>query len=239
MSAAHISPYRRGFIYLLFVAVAGGLGWRMLDLQVLNPGFLKNQGDARHQRVVKMPAYRGIIADRNGEPLALSAPVDSIWAVPHETLLHPARFKDLAKAIGISEKGLKRRLKGGGREFVYLRRHMIPDRAAKVADLKVPGVYRQREYRRYYPAGEVAGHLVGFTDVDNAGQEGLELALDDRLRGQPGKRRVVRDRYGHVIESTGVIEAPRSGQDLRLSIDRRIQYIAYRELKRAVIERGA
>ncbi len=209
--------------------------WRAGDLQVIDNGFLQRQGDARYLRVQTVPAHRGKILDRNGEPLAISTPVSSVWANPREILAAGRRWPELAGILGMTADALEARLlRHAGREFVYLRRHVDPQTAAAVTALAIPGVNLQREYRRYYPSGEVSAHVVGFTNIDDAGQEGLELAYDSWLRGQPGARRVLRNRIGQVIEDIESISEPRPGKDLRLTIDRRIQYVAYRELKSAV-----
>ncbi|MEJ2059659.1 MAG: penicillin-binding transpeptidase domain-containing protein [Gammaproteobacteria bacterium] len=209
---------------------------RAFDLQVVERHFLQQQGDARHLRVVTMPAHRGMITDRNGEPLAISTPVDAVWANPQETLAARKQLPKLAKLLGMKYGELYRRLSDfSTREFVYLRRQVPPDLARRVMDLGVPGVALQREYRRYYPLGEVAGHVLGFTNIDDHGQEGLELAYEHWLSGTPGAKEVVRDRLGHVVEEVRQLKAPHPGRDLRISIDRRIQYLAYRELKKAVL----
>jgi len=229
--------YRGRRIALLSVmAVAvGGLVWRAVDLQLLHKEFLQGQGDARHLRVVSMPAHRGMITDRNGEPLAISTPVDSIWANPRDLLEARGEWKQLAKALDVDRAWLKARIEhNANREFVYLKRHVPPPVAEQVLALGIPGVSAQREYRRYYPTGEVAGHLLGFTNVDDEGQEGVELRFDQQLRGTPGSMRVVRDRLGRIVETVERLSEPVPGRDIALSIDRRIQYLAYRELKAAV-----
>lgn len=211
------------------------LGWRALDLQVLDRQFLQDQGEARHLRAQPMPAHRGMILDRNGEPLAISTPVDSVWVNPKELLGARERWRQLASALGLDYAELKSKiLQRADREFLYLRRHVDPDMAKAVMDLGIPGVSLQREYRRYYPEGEVAAHIVGFTDIDESGQEGAELAQDRWLRGTSGAKWVLKDRFGRVVEDVAAIKDPAPGHDLTLSIDRRIQYLAYRELKAAV-----
>jgi cell division protein FtsI (penicillin-binding protein 3) len=181
-----------------------------------------------------------MISDRNGEPLAISTPVQSVWVNPGELVMSGNELSRVARLLGL-EVDYVRRLLGQrqGREFVYLRRHISPDRAQQVTDLQVPGVYLQREYRRYYPAGEVAAHLVGFTNIDDEGQEGLELAFDDWLSGEAGAKRVVKDGRRHIVENVENIRSAHPGKTLTLSIDRRIQYLAYRELKAAVRQHGA
>ena len=213
---------------------------RAIYLQVIDQDFLAKQGDARILRDVKLSANRGMVLDRNGEPLAVSTPVDTVWADPRKLAQHPQDFARLAKALDRDKNWLARRVTSNlDREFVYLVRHMRPADAAKVKALGIPGVDTLREYRRYYPAGEVTGHLLGFTNVDDVGQEGLELAFDQWLGGEPGIKRVMRDREGRTLEDIERIKAPRPGQDLRTSIDLRVQYLAYRALKQAVQENSA
>ena len=168
-------------------------------------------------------------------PLAVSTPVDTVWANPRELPRDPQELARLAKALDRDPQWLTRRVTSNlDREFVYLVRHMQPKNAERIKAMHIPGVYLLREYRRYYPAGEVTGHLLGFTSVDDVGQEGLELAFDQWLGGTPGEKRVIQDRLGRTIEDIERIRAPRPGQDLRSSIDLRVQYLAYRELKAAV-----
>jgi cell division protein FtsI (penicillin-binding protein 3) len=213
---------------------------RAIYLQVIDQDFLAKQGDARILRDVKLSANRGMVLDRNGEPLAVSTPVDTVWADPRKLAQHPQDFARLAKALDRDKNWLARRVTSNlDREFVYLVRHMRPADADKVKALGIPGVDTLREYRRYYPAGEVTGHLLGFTNVDDVGQEGLELAFDQWLGGEPGIKRVMRDREGRTLEDIERIKAPRPGQDLRTSIDLRVQYLAYRALKQAVQENSA
>jgi cell division protein FtsI (penicillin-binding protein 3) len=223
-----------------FVAGALALGAvallaRAVYLQVIDQDFLEQQGDERILRDAKLSANRGMILDRNGEPLAVSTPVDTVWADPRKLAQVPQEFARLAKALDRDPQWLARRVTSSlDREFVYLVRHMRPKDAARVKALGIPGVNTLREYRRYYPAGEVTGHLLGFTNVDDVGQEGLELAYDQWLGGTPGLKRVMRDSLGRTIEDIERIRPPRPGQDLYTSIDLRLQYLAYRELKAAV-----
>lgn len=228
-------PARLWTVGFAFAIAAGGLTWRLIELQVLNCDFLQGEGKARHLRVVEVPAHRGMITDRHGEPLAVSTPVDSVWFNPR--LLHTAKaqWPALARAAGVSTAYLQKRVEAGsGREFVYLERRVRPVVAQRVRALDMPGVNLQPEYRRYYPVGPVTAHVVGFTNIDDRGQEGLELAFNEALRGIPGKKRVIQDSRGRVIENVENLRTPRPGQDLRLSIDLRLQYLAYRELKAAV-----
>ncbi|MBI2384209.1 MAG: penicillin-binding protein 2 [Gammaproteobacteria bacterium] len=240
MVAQEVRPWRRravlGLLALGAIAVLG----RAFQLTVVEREFLTRESDKRAQRTVAVPAHRGAIRDRRGEPLALSAPVDSLWAIPSEVLDAPEYVAPLAKLLGQAPAELRGFLRTRReRSFVYLRRHMDPDAAKRVLALKAPGVFAQREYRRYYPAGEVAAQLVGFCDVDGRGQEGLEAAQNAILAGQAGKRRVIRDRSGRVVEEGGDYEPAEPGRDVELSIDLRLQYLAYRELKAAVGEHRA
>jgi len=213
---------------------------RAAHLQLISPGFYQQQGDARFLREVPIATSRGMITDRNGEPLAISSPVESVWANPKELLQHADRLPELAAALAIPQDVLTQRIaQRADKEFVYLRRHMNPDVAAGVVDLGVPGVYSQREFRRFYPHGEVMAHVLGFTNIDDRGQEGLELAFDDWLTGKAGSERIIRDRRGRTVEYVDLVRAAEAGNDLVLSIDRRIQYLAYRELKTALVEHGA
>jgi cell division protein FtsI (penicillin-binding protein 3) len=229
--------WRSTLILGLVLLGAAGLVARAFELQLLDHGFLAKQGDDRSMRVVKIEAHRGAITDRNGEPLAVSTPVDSVWVNPQELNDNIDQLPRLAKALKEDQQWLARRITSNlDREFLYLVRHMPPDQAAHIKALGIPGVYLMREYRRYYPAGEVAGHVLGFTTVDDKGQEGLELDFDQLMNGEDGAKRVIQDMYGHYVENVESISAPRPGRDLVTSIDLRIQYLAYRELKAAMQE---
>jgi len=218
-----------------FVLVASTLVARAVHLQVLDKEFLNQQADTRHLRTEKISAHRGTVTDRNGEPLAISTPVDSIWANPKELASAFDRVPQLAAALGLDADPLIRRItRSMDKEFLYLKRHLSPERAQEVLALNLPGVNVQREYRRYYPAGEVTGHLVGFTDIDDEGQEGLELAFNHWLAGESGAKRVLKDRLGRSVENVESIRPPHHGKELRSSIDLRIQYLAYRALKAAI-----
>ena len=210
---------------------------RALDLQVIEKEFYQQQGAARFLREIPIATSRGMITDRNGEPLAVSSPVESIWANPQELLKSPARLPQLADALGMDRDELRNRLgQRADKEFVYLKRRINPDEAKRILALEIPGVASQREYRRFYPQGEAMAHVLGFTNVDDRGQEGLELAFDDWLRGTPGAKRVIRDRRGRIVENVDLVRAAQPGRDLALSIDRRIQYLAHRELRNALTE---
>jgi len=223
--------WRAAFLMALLALAALGLLWRAVNLQLVDHGFLARQGDARFSRVLEIAAHRGTIADRYGEPLAVSTPVDSIWVNPGELALATDQIPRLAAALKVDRLELARRVTSNlDREFLYVARHRQPAEAEQIKSLGIPGVYTSREYRRYYPAGEVTGHLLGFTNVDDAGQEGLELAFDHWLAGENGAKRVIQDRYGRIVQN---------GRDLVLSIDLRIQYLAYRELKAAIRDQRA
>ena len=231
---------RRVFMMLCMGLAAATLVWRAVCLQVLDKEFLLSQAEARHLRVLTLTAHRGVIQDRNGEPLAVSTPVESVWVNPQELGGEQQRIPELAALLSLDGGKVQQLLaRRADREFVYLRRHLSPALAAKVSALNIPGVYLQREYRRYYPGGEVAAHIVGFTNVDDMGQEGLELAYEDWLGGEPGAKRVIKDGKHHIIEDVESIRRPHPGKDLKLSIDRRIQYLAYRELKGVMKEHKA
>ncbi|MEE9142706.1 MAG: penicillin-binding transpeptidase domain-containing protein, partial [Gammaproteobacteria bacterium] len=232
--------WRSRAVFAVFLLATLILLGRAVQLQVLDTAFLAEQGDARHLRTVQISAHRGAIVDRHGKPLAVSTPVDSVWSNPKDVLAEPARIAELANLLGFDPKTLRSRLENRrDREFVYLRRHMPPDEAARVKKLGVPGVHLSREYRRYYPAGEVTAHLLGFTDPDDKGLEGLELAYDHWLVGTPGAKRVLRDRLGRAVDDIENVSAPQPGRTLTTSIDLRIQYLAYRELKSAIQSLGA
>ena len=231
---------RLALVIAVLLLASIGLVVRAVDLQVVRKNFYQQQGDARFLREIPIPVSRGTIYDRNGEPLAVSTPVVSIWANPGELLQHTDRLPELARTLGIDAATLAQRLKErSDREFVYLRRQMSPDAAQDVLAMNIPGVSGQREYKRYYPSGEVTAHVLGFTNIDDRGQEGLELAYDSWLAGKPGAKRVIRDRLGHIVENVEQVRAPVPGHDLTLSIDRRIQYLAYSALARAVANHHA
>jgi cell division protein FtsI (penicillin-binding protein 3) len=234
---AGASTYRWRSAVILGLVVLGavGLAARAVELQLIDHGFLAKQGDNRSMRVVKIAAHRGAITDRSGEPLAVSTPVDSVWVNPQELNDNIDQLPRLAKALKQDQQVLARRVTSNlDREFLYLERAMPPEEAAHVKGLGIPGVYLQREYRRYYPAGEVTGHVVGFTTIDDQGQEGLELGYDQLMNGEDGAKRVIQDMFGHYVENVESIRAARPGRDFVTSIDLRIQYLAYRELKEAM-----
>ena len=231
---------RRRLAVAAVLAAAAALVWRAADLQRTQGAFLQDQGERRHLRVVETPAYRGKILDRNRQPLAISTPVDSVWVDPREFDPRAEGIQPLADLLGIEHARLERQIAARAeRRFVYLLRHVAPEFAERVRALRVPGVNLQREYRRYYPLGEVAGHVVGFTDVDERGREGVELAFESRIASQPGRERVLRDSLGRIVEKIERIDAPRPGEDIVLSLDAQIQYLAYRALFAGVREHRA
>ncbi|MBW2940215.1 peptidoglycan D,D-transpeptidase FtsI family protein [Zhongshania aquimaris] len=241
---APISPWRFRIVVGALFVLALLLVWRTLTLQVLDVDrgyeFLQGQGNARTNRTEVIPAHRGMISDRNGEPLAVSTPVASIWANPQELKNAKEEWARLATSLEMKPAELSRRIaRYSGSQFMYLRRHMAPAAAQQIMQMKVPGVYLQREYRRFYPAGEVTAHVLGFTDIDDRGQEGLELAYDEWLNGTPGRKQVLKDLYGNIIREIDAGEAASPGKDIQLSIDLRLQYLAYKELKSAITKTGA
>ncbi|MGI9333797.1 MAG: peptidoglycan D,D-transpeptidase FtsI family protein [Gammaproteobacteria bacterium] len=225
-------PVRRALVALSIALATVALLWRAADLQLFNQrDFLKAQGDERHLRTVASAAHRGKILDRNGAPLAVSTPVNSVWVSPAELLEREARIGELARVLELNAKRLHVRVReNAAREFLYLQRHIDPATAVAVEGLNLPGVHLMQEYRRYYPLGAVAAHVVGVTNVDDVGQEGIELEFESHLKGEPGARRVLRDRYGRAVEEVEYIRAPRPGRDLTLSLDGGVQYLAYRAL---------
>jgi cell division protein FtsI (penicillin-binding protein 3) len=235
-----LHPWRFRVVLGVLGVCCVAIAWQIVELQVLDGGFLRNQGDKRSVRHVPIPAHRGLITDRHGEPLAVSTPVTTLWANPTQLINHESRWPELAKALGTDLTTFSERLRANAqREFIYLRRHMTPQDGEAITDLRVPGVYAIEEYRRFYPAGEVAAHLVGFTNVDEVGQEGLELAYNDWLKGVPGSRQVLQDRRGRLIKDVQVVRNARPGNELALSIDLRLQYVAHRELREALKTFGA
>jgi len=237
----YMAPVSRlyGFL-LIFLLCSIALVARAVNLQIVDTEFLQDQGEARYLREVVVPTRRGNILDRNGEPLAVSTPVDSVWVNPKVLLQSPGDIEPLANLLGVDADEIERRLtQRSTREFVWLRRRLHPDIADQIKSLKLHGVFLQKEYRRFYPAGEVTSHVIGFTNIDDIGQEGLELAYNDWLQGKPGLKRIIRDRRGRTIEHVEMVKESVPGHDLSLTIDRRLQYLAYRELKRTVLKHGA
>ena len=233
-------PWRFRLMLGLLALMVGAIAWRIIDLQVVDRDFLIGEGNARSLRHIPIPAHRGLITDRNGEPLAVSTPVTTLWANAKELQVAKDKWPELAAALGQDPKALSERLEAqANKEFIYLVRGLTPEQGQQVLDLKVPGVYGIEEFRRFYPAGETTAHMVGFTDIDDHGREGVELAYDEWLAGVPGKRQVIKDRRGRLIKDVQVTKNAKAGKPLALSIDLRLQYLANRELRNAIIENGA
>ena len=227
--------HRRRIVAACVVALAAGLIWRVVDLQLNHNAFLTEEGDARHLRVEKIPAHRGMLLDRNGEPLAVSTPLASVWVNPKKLESSRANWPELELALALDPGSIEQVMEERSeREFVYLRRHVEPSVAEVVSSLDMNAVHLKPEYRRYYPMGAAASHALGFTGIDDTGQEGLELAFDDVLSGENGARRVVKDRLGRIVENLERIRPARPGRDVVLSIDRRIQSLTYRALRQGV-----
>jgi len=226
--------WRARLVLITLVAGFAVLGARALYLQAMRTDFLQEKGDARYSRVLEIAATRGRILDRNGEALAVSTPVKSIWAIPSDVEASDKERRKLAALLALPRTELERKLSDASRDFVYLKRQVAPETAAAVLALGLKGTHQHPEYRRYYPGGEVTAHLIGFTGVDDSGQEGIELAHQAILGGKPGSRRVIRDRLGHIVEDVESIRAAQDGADLRLSIDSKIQSLAFGALRGAV-----
>ena len=233
-----LPAWRSRLIGLLILFGFGVLIVRAFYLQMLNDEFLQGKGESRYRRDLQINALRGRIADRNGDILAISTPMKSIWAVPAEAKLSPQQTKQLASLLEMKPADLKKKL-ASEKSFVFLQRQLPPEIGERVAALGLPGIGQDQEYRRYYPAGEMTAHIVGFTGVDDKGLEGVELAFQDQLIGRAGSRSVIRDRRGRIIEDVGSIKPPQDGSDIRLALDSKIQYLAYSQLKQAVTEHKA
>ena len=229
-----LSPFRsRLVLFMLFLAFVG-LIVRALWLQGISTDFLQRQGESRYARTLELPATRGKILDRNGHVLASSVPVKAIWAIPEDVLTQPKeKISRLASLLGMSEKSLYARL-DSDRSFVYLKRQVDNEVADEIVKLGIAGIQTRKEYKRFYPEGEVMAHVVGFTNVEDAGQEGIELASQSVLAGVNGSRRVIKDRLGHIVEDIRAVREPVDGKDLVLSIDSKLQYIAYKYLSEAI-----
>ena len=233
-----LPAWRARFVAALILLAFGVLAARSVWLQVVKNDFLQQKGESRYSRVIELSATRGRIADRSGDVLAVSTPVKSIWAIPEDARLTPAQARELAALLEMDVRELNRRL-AAEKEFVFIKRQIPPDAAERIAALNLPGIHQQREYRRYYPAGEVTSHMLGFTGVEDKGQEGIELAFDAQLAGRPGSRRVIKDRLGRIVEDVESIKPPQDGKDITLSLDAKVQYLAYTHLKQALAEHKA
>ncbi|MBI3902322.1 MAG: penicillin-binding protein 2 [Nitrosomonadales bacterium] len=235
-----LPPWRSSLLFLVLLLGLCALVGRAVYLQGIHNDFLQQKGDARYGRTVDIVAHRGMITDRYGEPLAISTPVESVWASSQQDeAATPEQVRQLAQALGMDARDVKNRLFDDSRDFVYLKRQIPPEQAEKVVRLEVPGVSLHREYRRYYPGADMTAQLLGFTDVDDNGQEGIELALQELLSGKAGSERVIKDRRGHIVEDVASIRAPKPGSDLALSLDSKMQYLAFREIKLAVEQHHA
>lgn len=239
----HQPGWRLSLVFIVLVSLLGIVAWKVVDLQVVNNAVLKREGDARTVRNDSIIATRGNIVDRNGEPLAISTPVLSLWLNPKEVLSHAEQWPQLAGAlesIGMNAEVMRNRItEAASREFLYIKRRMPPGEANAVLNLRLSGIYAQEEYKRFYPMGEAAVHVVGLTNNEEVGQEGLELAYEEWLRGIPGSKRVLKDRLGRIVREVGINAMAQPGKDLQLSLDSRLQYLAYKTLKEAVTKRGA
>ncbi|HMM55461.1 MAG TPA: penicillin-binding protein 2 [Candidatus Desulfobacillus sp.] len=233
-----LPAWRARFVAALILSAFCLLAARSLWLQVVNNDFLQQKGESRYSRVIELSATRGRIADRSGDMLAVSTPVKSIWAIPEDARLSPAQARALAALLQMDVRELNRRL-ASEKDFVFVKRQIPPDVAEKVAALELPGIHQQREFRRYYPSGEVMAHVLGFTGVDDAGQEGIELAFESQLAGRAGSRRVIKDRLGRIVEDVDSVRPPQDGRDIKLALDAKVQYLAYTHLKQAVVEHKA
>jgi cell division protein FtsI (penicillin-binding protein 3) len=230
--------WRSRVVLLALLLGFAALAVQALILQSVKNEFLQKKGESRYSRVIEMPATRGRVMDRNGEMLAVSAPVKSIWAIPEDVRLTPQQARQLAKLLEMDVRELSRKL-SSERGYVMLKPRVAPELAEQVAALNLSGVHEQPEYRRYYPAGEVTAHILGFTGDKDAGQEGIELALESQLAGRPGSRRVIKDRRGHIVADVESIRPPQDGRDAALALDSRIQYLAFSHLKQAIAENRA
>ena len=236
---AKLPGWRATALFIILLAGLAGLLGRGVYLQGIHNDFLQKKGNARYSRVIEVSAHRGMLSDRNGEPLAVSTPVESVWASPPEVEADRRQIKKLAQILGMDMEEVKNRLFDTSRDFVYLKRLLPPDQVEKVVSLNLPGVSLQREYRRYYPTGDEAAQTLGFTGQDDIGQEGMELALQEQLAGKPGSQRVIKDNHGYIVEDAGSLNAPKPGSDIALSLDSNLQHIAYRELESAVKQHRA
>ncbi|HMW57116.1 MAG TPA: penicillin-binding protein 2 [Accumulibacter sp.] len=233
-----LPPWRSRLMALLILGSFGVLIGRAFYLQTLHTDFLQEKGESRYRRDIEISASRGRIADRHGDVLAISTPMKSIWAIPPAATLTPVQTRQLAALLETDVKQLNHKL-DTDKTFVFLRRQIPPAVADQVAALKLPGIGQDKEYRRFYPTGEMTAHMVGFTGVDDKGLEGVELAYHSQLLGQPGSRSVIKDRRGQIVEDVGSIKPPQDGKDIRLALDSKIQYLAYSHLKQAIADNNA
>ena len=230
--------WRSRFLGVLILSCFAVWAGRSFYLQVIYSDFLQGKGESRYKRVLEITASRGKILDRNGEILALSTPMRSIWAIPADIRLTADQIRQLANLLEMEPEEVSRRL-NSDRSFVFLRRQLPPETARKIAKLRLPGIGQSTEYRRFYPSGEIAAHVVGFTGIDNRGLEGVELAFEEQLQGRAGSRSVIKDRRRKIVEDIGSIKHPRDGENIHLALDAKIQYKAYSHLRQAVVNHKA
>jgi len=237
--AIKLPAWRSRFVLFVFFLAFVALLLRAGHLQLWTNDFLQTQGAMRYARTLDMPATRGKITDREGTVLASSLPAFAIWAIPEDVDATPDKLEHLARLLKVPMADLKKRLANFDSKFVYLKRQVTPQVATQVAALNLAGIHRRKEYLRHYPEGETMAHIIGFTNVEDVGQEGIELAWQKDLVGRPGSRRVIKDRLGRVVEDVESLRDPRDGRDLILSIDSKIQFLAYTRLKEAVEKHAA
>ena len=232
--ASKTPVWRSKFIVAMLALAFIGLIARAAHVQVFGNAFFQRQGEVRFARTLEMPASRGRIVDRNGLLLASSVVAPSIWAIPEDVDRNPAKLQQLARLLGMPLADLNKRLSDEDKTFVWLKRQVDEPVARQIAELKIAGIYQRKEYKRKYPEGEAAAHVVGFANVENKGQEGAELSFEKQLAGRSGSRRVIKDRLGRVVEAVGDEVPPVDGQDVQLSIDSKVQFFAYQKLRDAV-----
>lgn len=233
-----LPAWRAHLVMGMLMLGSAALVARSFYLQGINKDFLIGKGESRYERTIEISATRGRILDRHGDVLAMSTPVKSVWAIPEDAKLTPAQLRELGGLLDVDVRELGRKL-ASERDFVYLKRQIPPDIAEQIGRLKLPGVYFQNEFRRYYPAGEVTAHMLGFTDGEDVGQEGIELALNGQLAGKAGSRRVIKDRRGQIVEDVESVKEPQEGKDVSLALDAKLQYLAYSQLKQAIVDNKA
>ncbi len=236
---ASLPGWRASVLFVLLLAGLVALLGRAIYLQGFHDDFLQAKGSARYSRVIEVNAHRGMITDRHGEVLAMSTPVESVWASPADVVIDDKQLRKLAQILGVKAEELKSKLADTSRDFVYLKRQLPPEQVDKVVRMNLPGISLKREYRRYYSAGAETAQVLGITGQDDSGQEGLELALQSHLAGKPGSQRVIKDRRGRIVEDAGSLHAPKPGGDVVLSLDIQVQHVVYRELEAAVKDHHA
>jgi cell division protein FtsI (penicillin-binding protein 3) len=234
-----LEGWRASFVLILLLAAFMVLVGRAVFLQGLHADFLQHKGEERYSRVIEQTAYRGEVLDRNGDPLAISLPAVSVWASRDDADMNPGQLQQLSTLLEMPKEEINHRVNEGRGNFVYLKRQLSQEVAQKVSEIHIPGLFEQKGFRRSYPKGEMMAHLLGFTDVEDRGQEGAEVTFQKELGGLNGARRVIKDRAGSVIEDVENIREPRPGHDVVLSVDSRVQYLAWRELHAAITRNKA